>query len=343
MGMLNNIKGNRFTTTNRQAGLLEQVVGVVNRLSPLALLLSVLWLCWALAQLLWLALAPPTAPRLPPVPLQPTAMQTVPQDAYMVFANPAPQTPVNQPPPDIKVQGVMVATPTHNSSAILSINGSSHSYGIDDPLAASGYTLSAVAWDKVTIADASGQTIDIMFREPMQLDQPNAFANNATGMIPPTVPNSPTDSGSGFDGSAGLSGLGDTVNTMVAPTPQPDFGGDDAGLTQPSGGNANASVKASANAMEQAANELRGNPASYLSRMGVMAVGEGYQVTDAMPSDIKNRLGLESGDRVISVNGQNVGSDPMRDADLLQEVQESGQANIQVQRGEQVITIRQQF
>lgn len=322
MGMLDKlgkIKDNSFIPTNRQAGtlervfeqLLEQVVAWLNRLSPLALLLSLLWLCWVLAQLLWLLLAPPTAPRLPVVALQPTAIQTVPQDTYMVFANPMPQVPVNQPPPDVKVQGVMVATPAHLSSAILLMNGVSQGYGINDPLANSGYTLAAVFWDKVMIADANGQTMDIPLREPMQLDQPNAFANSATGMMPQTLATLPTD----------VDDFG-------------DVGGFNGGEHHDLGG---------VNAFEQAADELRHNPAGYLSRMGVMAVGDGYQVTDAMPSDIKNRLGLESGDRVISVNGQSVGSNPMQDADVIQQVQQSGTASIQVQRGEQVITIRQQF
>lgn len=332
MGMLDKlgkIKDNSFIPTNRQAGtlerifeqLLEQVVAWLNRLSPLALLLSLLWLCWVLAQLLWLLLAPPTAPRLPVVALQPTAIQTVPQDTYMVFANPIPQVPVNQPPPDVKVQGVMVATPAHLSSAILLMNGISQGYGINDPLANSGYTLAAVFWDKVMIADANGQTMDIPLREPMQLDQPNAFANPATGMMPQTLATLPTDvDGFGVD-DFGVDGFG-------------DVGGFNGGEHHDLGG---------VNAFEQAADELRHNPAGYLSRMGVMAVGDGYQVTDAMPSDIKNRLGLESGDRVISVNGQSVGSNPMQDADVIQQVQQSGTASIQVQRGEQVITIRQQF
>lgn len=332
MGMLDKlgkIKDNSFIPTNRQAGtlerifeqLLEQVVAWLNRLSPLALLLSLLWLCWVLAQLLWLLLAPPTAPRLPVVALQPTAIQTVPQDTYMVFANPMPQVPVNQPPPDVKVQGVMVATPAHLSSAILLMNGVSQGYGINDPLANSGYTLAAVFWDKVMIADANGQTMDIPLREPMQLDQPNAFANPATGMMPQTLATLPTDvDGFGVD-DFDVDGFG-------------DVGGFNGGEHHDLGG---------VNAFEQAADELRHNPAGYLSRMGVMAVGDGYQVTDAMPSDIKNRLGLEAGDRVISVNGQSVGSNPMQDADVIQQVQQSGTASIQVQRGEQVITIRQQF
>ena len=96
-------------------------------------------------------------------------------------------------------------------------------------------------------------------------------------------------------------------------------------------------------AIDEAVEALQQSPASYLSRMGVMAAGEGYQVTAAMPAEVRNRLGLEPGDRVMTVNGQSVGNDPMQDAGVLQQVQQTGEAQIEVKRGDQVITIRQQF
>lgn len=96
-------------------------------------------------------------------------------------------------------------------------------------------------------------------------------------------------------------------------------------------------------AIGEAVTALQENPASYLSRMGVMASGDGYQVTAAMPAGLRNRLGLEPGDRVMTVNGQSVGNNPGQDASVLQQIQQAGEAQIEVQRGEQVITIRQQF
>ena len=79
------------------------------------------------------------------------------------------------------------------------------------------------------------------------------------------------------------------------------------------------------------------------SSVGLMASGDGYQVTTATPSGLRNRLGLEPGDRVMSVNGQQVGNNPSQDANILQQAQKSGEAQIEVKRGEQVITIRQPF
>ena len=98
-----------------------------------------------------------------------------------------------------------------------------------------------------------------------------------------------------------------------------------------------------ASAIDEAVSELQDNPASYLSRMGVMASGEGYQVTAAMPAGLRNRLGLEPGDKVLSVNGKTVGNSPAADAAVLQQVQQAKEAQIEVQRGDQTITIRQQF
>ena len=66
-------------------------------------------------------------------------------------------------------------------------------------------------------------------------------------------------------------------------------------------------------------------------------------MTAAMPAKLRNRLGLEPGDQVLTVNGQSVGNNPAQDAGVLKQVQQSGSAQIEVKRGEQVITIRQQF
>ena len=87
--------------------------------------------------------------------------------------------------------------------------------------------------------------------------------------------------------------------------------------------------------IDEAVTELQSNPASYLSRMGVMASGESYQVTAAMPAKLRNRLGLEPGDKVLTVNGQSVGSNPGQDASILQQVKQTGEAQIEVQRGDE--------
>ncbi|MBR7540015.1 hypothetical protein KC221_27920, partial [Mycobacterium tuberculosis] len=65
------------------------------------------------------------------------------------FAQPtAPQAPAAT-PPDIKVVGVTIATPESQSYAILTTNGKTLSYRINDMVDGSGYKLVKVAADFV--------------------------------------------------------------------------------------------------------------------------------------------------------------------------------------------------
>jgi general secretion pathway protein C len=96
-------------------------------------------------------------------------------------------------------------------------------------------------------------------------------------------------------------------------------------------------------ALGDAINQMKTNPNAYLSRMGLsMAGGKGYEVMGNLPIDVQNKMGLRAGDKIISVNGQPVGN-PASDAQLLQQVQQSHQAQIQIQRGNQTLTVQQSF
>ena len=96
-------------------------------------------------------------------------------------------------------------------------------------------------------------------------------------------------------------------------------------------------------ALANAINQMRSNPNAYLSQMGLaMTGGKGYEVTNNAPVNVRNQMGLRAGDRVISINGQPVGN-PANDAQLLQQVQQSHSAQVQIQRGDQTLTIQQNF
>ena len=304
----------------------------VQRTGVLWLLLAIFWLCWVAAQLLWLILAPPRAPMLPPVPLTPkSTMSAQNSSLFALFTDDAPAD-TSTPPPNVSLTGVLLAEPASLSSAMLSVNGEVANYRIGSTLKGTQYTLVAVDWNTAVISDAQNKQTVVRLADNLSLDQnrpaPNTVQNAA---LPANTNGLPA-----YDGLANLPNMipsGPMVNPN-APANNPDDR--DSGAVAPEGNNP-------AEAIDSAAEALKNNPASYLSRMGVMASGNGYQVTAAMPINIRNRLGLESGDRVLSVNGQSVGSNPTQDADLLKQVQQSGEAQIQVQRGEQVITIRQQF
>ena len=291
---------------------LKPIINVLNRGAGWLLLLAIAWLCWTAARLLWLLLAAPLAPALPLASLQ--SANTSGDDyssLFAIFADPDPVAAAVQPPPNIGLKGVLLAIPESMSSALLDVNGEVKNYRIGDSLKDSDYTLIAVDWNAVIIADANDQQTVIKMPEAMPLDQSDMLAGAVSNQRLPNNNALPTASMPTQD------------NTEPAAEVSPE--------------------SSPQSAIEEAVTALQENPASYLSRMGVMAAGESYQVTPAMPAKLRNRLGLEPGDKVLTVNGQSVGSNPAQDAGVLQQVQKSGEAQIEVQRGDQVITIRQQF
>ena len=297
------------------AASLKPVINTLNRLSAWLLLLAIAWLCWTAARLLWLLLAAPLAPALPLAPLQNSAKSTKDYSSlFAIFADPDPITAAVQPPPNIELKGVLLAIPESMSSALLNVNGEVKNYRIGDGLKDSDYTLVAVDWNSVIIADANDKETVIKMPEAMPLDQSDMLAR---GISNQRLPN----------------------NSMLPTAPQPVQNA----IPETEGTTGADTSKSPQSAIEEAVTALQENPASYLSRMGVMASGESYQVTAAMPAGLRNRLGLEPGDKVLTVNGQSVGNNPAQDAGVLQQVQQAGEAQIEVQRGEQVITIRQQF
>ncbi len=290
---------------------LKPVVNTLNRASGWLLLLAVGWLCWTAARLLWLLLAAPVAPELPLLPLQDSnGSSTNNSSLFAIFADPEPIAAAVLPPPNVGLKGVLLATPASLSSALLDVDGEVKNYRIGDSLKDSGYTLIAVDWSAVIIADAADEQTEIKMADALLLDQSDRALGAVSNQRLPD-------------------------NNMLHTTPTLDNNTDSAADT--------ASESNPQSAIGEAVTALQENPASYLSRMGVMASGDGYQVTAAMPSGLRNRLGLEPGDRVMTVNGQSVGNNPGQDASVLQQIQQAGEAQIEVQRGEQVITIRQQF
>ena len=293
---------------------LQTVRNLLNRFAVWLLLLAIIWLSWTAARLLWLLLAPPLAPALPLLPLQNNSIAN--QDyssVFAIFADPDPVAAVVQPPPNIVLKGVLLAIPEDFSSALLDVNGEVKNYRIGDALKDSGYVLVAVAWNEIVIADATDKQTVIRMPESMPLDQSAMIAGGVSNQRLQNdnmLPNAPLTNQNNIDNPVSA----EATDESRSQSP-----------------------------IEEAVTELQENPASYLSRMGVMAGGDSYQVTAAMPANVRNRLGLEPGDKVLTVNGQSVGSSPAQDARVLQQVQQTGEAQIEVQRGDQVITIRQQF
>ena len=96
------------------------------------------------------------------------------------------------------------------------------------------------------------------------------------------------------------------------------------------------------NALGQAVQKIQQDREQYLKDMGVNAGGEGYEVTSRTPTALRSKLGLQPGDRIMSLNGQAVGQG-QSDAQLLEQARREGQVKIEIKRGDQVMTIQQDF
>jgi len=94
--------------------------------------------------------------------------------------------------------------------------------------------------------------------------------------------------------------------------------------------------------LSNAIQRLDSDASSYLNEMGLIASQQGYEITDNTPSHIRRKLGLKAGDRVVRLNGQTLGNVQL-DKNLLQQIQQTGRARIEIQRGGQHLTIEQSF
>lgn len=117
--------------------------------------------------------------------------------------------------------------------------------------------------------------------------------------------------------------------------------GGDASPSAPSAGGGGKAAQARA-MLGTAIERLGSEPGAYLAEMGLVAGGEGYQITEGAPADLRQRLGLRAGDRIVRLNGQSLGN-PQLDRQLLEQVRQSGQARVELRRGSQNLTIEQKF
>lgn len=92
----------------------------------------------------------------------------------------------------------------------------------------------------------------------------------------------------------------------------------------------------------QAVQNIQEDREQYLKDMGVNSTSGGYEVTAKTPAALRSQLGLQAGDRIISVNGQAVGQG-QNDAQLLQQARREGQVKLEIKRGDQVMTLQQDF
>lgn len=106
---------------------------------------------------------------------------------------------------------------------------------------------------------------------------------------------------------------------------------------------AQAGAAAAASAISDVATQFSNSPAAALREMGLRRTSQGYIVSMTAPKELMQRYGLQPGDRLISVNGQALGRDINADQQTMLQLQKTGSARVEVQRGEQTITLEQRL
>ena len=160
----------------------------IDRAAPVVLLLLILYLCWKLAALFWLLIAPPQAMQLDRVELGSQQAQIPNIGAFSLFQEVGQSVGAIE-TTNIILQGVVVASPSYNSSAVLKINDQVDRYRVGEMLANSGFELAEVYWDRVILRRSTGATQEILFKGLENgLNQPIVPETSASSSSIPAMP-----------------------------------------------------------------------------------------------------------------------------------------------------------
>ena len=283
--------------------------GKADRIAPIVLAVLILMLCWTLAALFWWIMAPPQAIQPEQVSLG-SQQSSVPNISnFALFQEVGATAQAAESNVVLQLQGVVVASPSHNSSAVIKVNDVADRYLVGETLDNTGYQLAEVYWDKVILRQNNGEQKVLEFsglENLYQLLRPDAAQNS----------NASTSNSAGSNGTS--TAQNNTANT-----------------------NSTTGMNPTQRALGQAIDQIQENREQYLKNMGVNASGgQGYEITDQTPAALKNKLGLKSGDRILSLNGQTVGQG-QTEAQLLEQAKREGKVRIEVKRGDQVMTFQQ--
>ena len=264
-----------------------------DRAAPILLILLILYLCWKLASIFWLLVAPPQVMQVEPIALGSQQAQVPNIAAFALFQEVGGAAAADE-SANLLLQGVMVGYPSQFSSAVIKMNEVADRYRVGENIANTSYQLAEVYWDRVLLRQNNGTTRELKFK---------GIENGLDQSIVQPVANASSSS-----------------NNQVTQMPQSQ----------------------EQNALGQAVQKIQQDREQYLKDMGVNAGGEGYEVTSRTPTALRSKLGLQPGDRIMSLNGQAVGQG-QSDAQLLEQARREGQVKIEIKRGDQVMTIQQDF
>ncbi len=173
----------------------------VNRAAPIALFLLILYLCWKLAALFWIVVAPLQAMQFERVELGSQQSQVPNIHSFSLFQEQT-QNQATADIADLTLQGVMISNPSRLSSAVIKVKEISDRFRVGERLGDTGYELSEVYWDHVIIRQPSGAMQKLNFKglenglnQPYPVkDQPSSQPSAASNQAPQTErSNSPQD------------------------------------------------------------------------------------------------------------------------------------------------------
>jgi len=160
----------------------------IDRAAPVVLLLLILYLCWKLAALFWLLIAPPQAMQLDRVELGSQQAQIPNIGVFSLFQEVGQSVGAIE-TTNIILQGVVVASPSYNSSAVLKINDQVDRYRVGEMLANSGFELAEVYWDRVILRRSTGATQEVLFKGLENgLNQPIVPETSVSSSSMPAMP-----------------------------------------------------------------------------------------------------------------------------------------------------------
>lgn len=92
--------------------------------------------------------------------------------------------------------------------------------------------------------------------------------------------------------------------------------------------------------LEQASQRLEENRDQYLKDMGLNSAQGGLEISSRTPAILRQKLSLQPGDRILSLNGQRIGAG-QTEAQILEQARQQGHARLEIKRGDQMMTIQQ--
>lgn len=266
----------------------------LDKMAPLVLVVLLMWLCWKLAALFWLVMAPPQAMQVQSVQMGTKQKQVPNISSFAPFQEKTTMPSGAQAELPMQLKGVMLSQPAYFSSAVISINNIGQRYRVGEAIEDTGFELVEVYWDKVILRNKSGATRELSFVNANANAQ-SAAATTLPGIQPSQVPPAAAPAQSASQQMLGLS-----------------------------------------------LDRLRNNQQAYLNEVGIQRTDKGFEITERTPAEFRQKLGLRTGDQILSINGQSLGQG-QHDFSVLEQARQDGRVKIEIQRGDQVMTIQQSF